>query len=81
MSKQWPVFTCFLSFGGVWESPSFLMMDSTQMKLSEVSVRESPVLMGCEMLPQSSYPAVLVDGLQPFHSYISDMAPPEQDLA
>lgn len=29
---------------------------------------------------QHTHPAVLVDGPEPFHSHISDMAPPEQDL-
>lgn len=29
---------------------------------------------------QYTHPAVLVDGPEPFHGHISDVAPPEQDL-
>lgn len=33
-------------------------------------------------LPRAQpYPAVLIDGLQPFHSHVPDVASPEEDLA
>lgn len=66
---------------------TLLVVGSAEMKLLVVSLENgatqlvpvSPPQQGCPLFP-CSYPAVLVDGLQPLHSYISDVAPPEQDL-
>lgn len=86
-SKQQPVSTCPVGLGGVWEAPSFPVMGVSPLTHPFLSPAVKCQCWWCPeppgrraVLPEP-YPAVLIDGLQPLHCYVSDMAPPEQDLA